>query len=56
VFEIGGSYRVDEAFTVMTNFTIAEKLIIGYAYDMSTRSELGSAKNTNELLFRYKFN
>lgn len=55
VFEIGVTYRTDQAFAAMFDVIIDHHLIFGYAYDMSTRPTLASAKGTNEFLLRYKF-
>jgi type IX secretion system PorP/SprF family membrane protein len=54
-FEIGGLYRTDEAFAAMANFILNKKLVIGYAYEMSTISTMASAKSTHEILLQYKF-
>ncbi|RAJ15699.1 PorP/SprF family type IX secretion system membrane protein [Arenibacter echinorum] len=54
-FGMGGSYRTDGAFAGLVNFSIKKRLLIGYAYEVSTRSELASAKNTNEFLLRFLF-
>ena len=54
-FELGGSYRTDGAFAGLVNFNIKKRLMLGYAYEISTRSELASAKNTNEFLLRFLF-
>ena len=54
-FEIGGSYRTDAAFAGLVNLKIKKRLMIGYAYEVSTRSELASARNTNEFLLRFLF-
>lgn len=54
-FEIGAMYRSDEAFAGLVDFTISKRLMVGYAYEVSTRSELASAKNTNEIFIRFKF-
>ncbi|MEH6746543.1 MAG: PorP/SprF family type IX secretion system membrane protein [Maribacter arcticus] len=54
-FAIGATYRTDAAFAALMNFTIKKHLMIGYAYEVSTRTELASAKNTNEFLMRFIF-
>lgn len=54
-FEFGGSYRTDGAFAGLVSFSIKKRLLLGYAYEVSTRSELASAKNTNEFLLRFLF-
>lgn len=54
-FEIGATYRTDAAYAALMNITIKKHLVIGYAYEMSSRKELASAKNTNEFLVRFLF-
>ncbi len=54
-FEIGATYRTDAAYAALLNFTIKKRLLVGYAYEMSTRKVLASAKNTNEFLIRFLF-
>ncbi|TDE42477.1 type IX secretion system membrane protein PorP/SprF [Flavobacterium rhamnosiphilum] len=54
-FEIGAMYRTDEAFAGIVDFTISKRMMVGYAYEVSTRTELASAKNTNEFFIRFKF-
>jgi type IX secretion system PorP/SprF family membrane protein len=54
-FEIGATYSSNEAFAGLIDFTISKCLMIGYAYEVSTRTELASAKNTNEFFIRFKF-
>ncbi|MFV5692557.1 type IX secretion system membrane protein PorP/SprF [Flavobacterium sp. LT1R49] len=54
-FEIGAMYRSDEAFAGLVDFIISKRMMVGYAYEVSTRTELASAKNTNEFFIRFKF-
>lgn len=54
-FDFGASYRTDGAFAGLINISIKKHLLLGYAYEVSTRSELASAKNTNEFLLRFLF-
>tara|TARA_R110000868_G_scaffold162453_5_gene393755 strand:- start:521 stop:1408 length:888 start_codon:yes stop_codon:yes gene_type:complete len=54
-FEIGGMYRTDKAVAAMASITLSKKLIVGFAYEVSSRSELASARNTNEIMLRFKF-
>lgn len=54
-FELGASYRSDSAFAGLVNLSIQKRLTLGFAYEVSTRSELASAKNTNELFMRFVF-
>lgn len=51
----GASYRTDGAFAGLINFSIRKRLLLGYAYEVSTRKELASARNTNEFLLRLLF-
>ncbi|MCK0158558.1 type IX secretion system membrane protein PorP/SprF [Cellulophaga sp. F20128] len=51
----GASYRTDGAFAGLINFSIKKRLLLGYAYEVSTRNELASAKNTNEVLLKFLF-
>ncbi len=54
-FEVGATYRTDAAFAALVNFSIKKRLLVGYAYEMSTRKVLASARNTNEFLLRFLF-
>jgi type IX secretion system PorP/SprF family membrane protein len=64
--DLGATYRTDNAQTTgkylpmntyagIFNLYISKKLCVGYMYEMSTRKELASARNTNEFLIRFKF-
>lgn len=55
VVEFGGTYRTDKAYAGLVNFKISKKLIVGYAYEMSTRAELARARNTSEFLLNFEF-
>lgn len=54
-FELGASYRTDSAFAGLVNLSLKKRLTLGFAYEVSTRSELARAKNTNELFLRFLF-
>ena len=54
-FEIGATYRSTKAFAGLFDFTISKRMMIGYVYEISTRTELASARNSNEFLMRFKF-
>ncbi|WP_047246438.1 PorP/SprF family type IX secretion system membrane protein [Maribacter thermophilus] len=54
-FELGASYRTDSAFAGLVNLSLQKRLTLGFAYEVSTRNELASAKNTNELFLRFVF-
>lgn len=55
IFSIGMMYRTDQALGAIMDFTLNKRLLIGYSYEWSTRSILGSDNNTYELLLKYKF-
>lgn len=53
--EIGGSYRVDNAYAAIAGLTINDHLTFGYAYETSTGKVMASAKQSNEFFLRFKF-
>ena len=53
--EVGAMYRTDQAFAGVLDILVSKRLLVGYAYEVSTRPVLASAKNTSELLLRFKF-
>lgn len=53
--EIGGSYRVDNAYAGIAGVTISKHLTFGYAYETNTGKVMASAKNSNEFFLRFKF-
>jgi type IX secretion system PorP/SprF family membrane protein len=55
IFEIGATYRIDEAYAGVAGLTISKLLLVGYAYEVNTATPLASAKNTNEFFLRFKF-
>lgn len=55
VFKIGATYRTSKAYAGIASFELNRRLIFGFAYEMSTRAQLAVAKNTNELLLKYRF-
>jgi type IX secretion system PorP/SprF family membrane protein len=54
-FELGGMYRTDKAYAAMATVLISNRLLFGFAYEMSTQPTLASARNTNEILLQFKF-
>jgi len=54
-FSIGASYRTDTAVAGLVNLRIKKRFLIGYAYEVSTRNELASARNTNEFSLQFLF-
>ena len=54
-FELGGMYRTDKAYAAMATVLISNRLLFGFAYEMSTQPTLAAARNTNEILVQFKF-
>lgn len=56
VFHLGATYRTDRSVAGMTQFRLSKKLMLGYAYEYSLRSQLlGRANGTSELYLQFKF-
>lgn len=55
VFNLGATYRTDSTIAGMATFELNQHLIFGFTYEVSSKKELASARNTNELLLKYKF-
>lgn len=55
ILEIGGMYRTDKAYAAMATVLISNRLLFGFAYEMSTRPTLAAARNTNEILLQFRF-
>ncbi|MEY4011312.1 MAG: hypothetical protein RIT22_436 [Bacteroidota bacterium] len=54
-FELGAMYRTDKAYAAMATVLISNRLLFGFAYEMSTQPTLAAARNTNEILLQFKF-
>ncbi len=54
-FKIGGTYRTDQAYAAIMNVELSKRFILGFAFEKSTRAELARARNTNEILLKFKF-
>lgn len=54
LFKIGATYRTSKAYAGIASFELNKHLIIGFAYEISTRRQLAVAKSTNELLLKFK--
>jgi hypothetical protein len=54
-FELGVMYRTDKAYAAMATVLISNRLLFGFAYEMSTQPTLAAARNTNEILLQFKF-
>jgi type IX secretion system PorP/SprF family membrane protein len=55
VFELGATYRTDKAYAAMATVLISNRLLFGFACEMSTQPTLAAARNTNEILLQFKF-
>jgi type IX secretion system PorP/SprF family membrane protein len=54
-FELGAMYRTDKAYAAMATVLISNRLLFGFAYEMSTQPTLAAARNTNEILLQFRF-
>lgn len=54
-FEIGGMFRPNQAYGAMGTIKVNKNMLLGFAYEMGTKGNLGSLRNTNEFLFQYRF-
>jgi type IX secretion system PorP/SprF family membrane protein len=54
-FELGVMYRTDKAYAAMATVLISNRLLFGFAYEMSTQPTLAATRNTNEILLQFKF-
>lgn len=54
-FEFGAMYRSTNAIGAITKINISKKLLFGYAYETTTKSDLSSRMRTHEFLLKYKF-
>jgi type IX secretion system PorP/SprF family membrane protein len=54
-FEIGANYSTDDKYAALATIRVSNRLIFGYAYEMSTIAALARSKNTNEILLQFKF-
>ena len=54
-FELGAMYRTDKAYAAMATVLISNRLLFGFAYEMSTQKSLAAARNTNEILLQFRF-
>jgi hypothetical protein len=48
-------YRTDKAYAAMATVLISNRLLFGFAYEMSTQPTLAAARNTNEILLQFRF-
>ena len=56
IFHLGATYRTDKSLAGMAQFRVGKKIMLGYAYEYSLRSELlGRANGSNELFLKFKF-
>jgi len=56
VFHLGATYRTDKSLAGMAQVRVSKKMMLGYAYEYSLRSELlGRANGSNEFFIKFKF-
>lgn len=54
-FELGVSYRYEDAFIALAGFNITKSLKVGYAYDFSTSELSGYNNGSHEIVLLYNF-
>ncbi|WP_343912663.1 type IX secretion system membrane protein PorP/SprF [Aquimarina litoralis] len=54
-FELGVSYRYEDAFIALAGFNITRNLKVGYAYDFSTSELSGYNNGSHEIILLYNF-
>jgi type IX secretion system PorP/SprF family membrane protein len=54
-YEIGALYRTDQAYAALGSIRLSKRFVFGFAYEMSTRPTLASARNTNEIFLQFQF-
>ncbi|BDU27706.1 type IX secretion system membrane protein PorP/SprF [Flavobacterium sp. GSB-24] len=54
IFEIGGTYRINNACAGIATIKISKLLKVGYAYEINFKNELAKARNTNEFFLQFK--
>ncbi|MFB3388003.1 type IX secretion system membrane protein PorP/SprF [Flavobacterium sp. LAR06] len=54
IFEIGGTYRIDNACAGIAGITIFKLLKVVYAFEANFKDELAKARNTNEFFLQFK--
>jgi len=53
--ELGIIYRSNNAMGGMVKIDISNRFILGYAYEVATRTDLTKSMNTNEFILKYNF-
>lgn len=54
-FELGVSYRYEDAFIALAGFNITKNLKVGYSYDFSTSELSGYNNGSHEIILLYNF-
>ncbi len=52
---LGASYRTDSAYAGLFSLKLSKKLMVGFAYELSTQADLAKARNTNEIFLKLRF-
>ena len=55
-FWVGGSYRTDDAMSVLIGYSMQEKLFFGYSYDVTTTDLKNYSSGTHEVMLGMRFN
>lgn len=55
-FWVGGMFRFDSAFGIISQFQINEKMVIGYSYELPIKRVNNFSNGTHEIMFGYNLN
>jgi len=55
-FWLGGSYRTNDAMSVLIGYSMQEKLFFGYSYDVTTTDLKNYSSGTHEVMLGMRFN
>ncbi len=55
-FWVGGMFRFDSAFGIISQFQITEKMVIGYSYELPIKRVNNFSNGTHEIMFGYNLN
>ena len=55
-FWLGGSYRTNDAMSVLIGYSMQEKLFFGYSYDVTTTNLKNYSSGTHEVMLGMRFN
>jgi type IX secretion system PorP/SprF family membrane protein len=55
-FWVGGMFRFDSAFGIISQFQITERMVIGYSYELPIERVNNFSNGTHEIMFGYNLN